>query len=126
VGLALPLFNERAHITLGGTFDVPLQSQADYQTTLRLLPDVSLDLMLNKTGSIKATFFYKQSVDFLTGATSTGAGLVPKRYGTSISYGREFDNLGELFRKNSKNKKVPTNLPDSIPSKQDSTIKSGN
>jgi hypothetical protein len=124
--LALPLFNERAHITLGGTFDVPLQSQADYQTTLRLLPDVSLDLMLNKTGSIKATFFYKQSVDFLTGVTSAGTGLVPKRYGTSISYGREFDNLGELFRKNSKNKKASNNLPDTIPAKQDSTRTSEN
>jgi hypothetical protein len=91
---------------LGGTFDVPLQSQAtDVQTSLRLLPDVSLDLMLNKTGSIKATFFYKQSVDFLTGST-IGTGLIPKRYGTSISYGREFDNLGELFKINRKKTKI--------------------
>lgn len=101
--LAMPLFNERAHITLGGTFAVPLQ--ADQQTTLRLLPDVSLELMLNKTGSIRATFFYKQNIDFLTGTTSAGTGLVPKRYGTSISYGREFDNLRELFSKNSKKPK---------------------
>jgi len=110
--LALPLFNERAHITLGGTFDVPLQEQAGYQTTLRLLPDVSLELMLNKTGSIRATFFYKQSVDFLTGTPSTGTGLVPRRYGTSISYGREFDNLRELFGKNPK--KVRRNQTDTI------------
>lgn len=98
--LALPLFNERAHITLGGTFDVPL-AQTE-QTTLRLLPDVSLELMLNKTGSIRATFFYKQSVDFLTGTPSAGTGLAPRRYGASISYGREFDNLGDLFGKNPK------------------------
>ena len=112
--LALPLFNERAHITVGGTFDVPLQS--DYQTSLRLFPDVSLDLLLNKTGSIKATFFYKQSVDFLTGTSSPGTGLVPKRYGTSISYGREFDNLGELFGKKKSNKNR-----DTIPKPIDST-----
>lgn len=95
VGLALPLFNERAHITLGGTFDVPLQggTNTDYQTTLRLFPDVSLELLLNKSGSIKATFFYKQNLDFLIG-TAPGS-----RYGSRISYGREFDNLGELFGK---------------------------
>jgi hypothetical protein len=97
VGLALPLFNERAHITLGGTFDVPLQGGADYQTTLRLFPDVSLELLLNKSGSIKATFFYKQNLDFLMGTAPQS--IVPRRYGTSISYGREFDNLGELFGK---------------------------
>ena len=95
VGLALPLFNERAQITLGGTFDVPLQD--NYQTSLRLFPDVSLDLLLNKSGSIKATFFYKQNVDFLTG--NTPGSIVPRRYGASVSYGREFDNLGELFGK---------------------------
>ena len=99
VGLALPLFNERAHINLGGTFDVPLQ--ADYQTTLRLFPDVSLELLLNKTGSIRAIFFYKQSVDYMSATSSPGAGIAPKRYGASISYGREFDKIGELFGKKS-------------------------
>jgi len=76
---------------------VPLQ--ADYQTTLRLFPDVSLELLLNKTGSIKATFFYKQSVDYMSATSSPGAGIAPKRYGASISYGREFDRIGELFGK---------------------------
>jgi hypothetical protein len=99
VGLALPLFNERAHFTLGGTFDVPLQQSNDIQTSLRLFPDVSLELLLNKSGSIKATFFYKQNVDFLTGNPAAGTGLAPRRYGASISYGKEFDNLGELFGK---------------------------
>lgn len=96
LSLGLPLFNERARITLGGTFDVPLYS--DLQTTLRLLPDVSLELLLNKSGSIKATFFFRQNTDLLTGNTPNGVGL-PKRYGASISYGREFDNLRELFGK---------------------------
>jgi hypothetical protein len=105
VGLGLPLFNDRAHITLGGTFDVPLN---DFQTSLRLFPDVTLELILNKTGSIKATFFYKQNIDYLT--TNAPGTIIPRRYGASISYGRDFDNLGELFRKNSskKNKRDTT------------------
>lgn len=101
VGLAVPLFNERANISVGGTFDVPLSASttADYQATMRLLPDVSLELLLNKTGSIRATFFYKQSLDFLSATPGATAGSVPKRYGASISYGREFNKIGELFGK---------------------------
>jgi hypothetical protein len=109
VGLGLPLFNDRARITLGGTFDVPLVS--DFQTSLRLFPDVSLELLLNKSGSIKATFFYKQNVDFLTG-TAPGS-IVPRRYGATISYGKDFDNLGELFGKNAKKPVIAKNPPDS-------------
>lgn len=101
LSLGLPL-NNRVHITLGGTFDVPLQS--NYQTTIRLFPDVALDLLLNKSGSIKATFFYKQNIDFLAGATP--GSIVPRRYGASVSYGRDFDNLSDLFGKPLKKAKV--------------------
>jgi len=117
VGLGLPLFNERARITLGGTFDVPLQS-ADFQTNLRLLPDVSLELLLNKSGSIKATFFYKENLDYFT---STPGGVLPKRYGASISYGKEFDNLGDLFGKKAPKFQASKNATDSTRQRQDST-----
>lgn len=100
LSLGLPL-NDRVHITLGGTFDVPLQS--DYQTTIRLFPDVALDLLLNKSGSIKATFFYKQNINFLTATTP---GIIPRRYGASISYGRNFENLSDLFGKRIKPARV--------------------
>ncbi|HEU4473128.1 MAG TPA: hypothetical protein VFR58_18680 [Flavisolibacter sp.] len=96
VSLGLPLFNDRAQITIGGTLDVPLQG--DFQQSIRLFPDVTLELMLNQSGSLKATFFYRQNLDFLAGVGST----IPRRYGTSISYGKEFDTLGELFGKKRK------------------------
>lgn len=92
LSLGVPL-NNRVHITVGGTFNVPLQS--DYQTSIRLFPDVSLDLLLNQSGSIKATFFYKQNLDFLTG-TIPGS-IIPRRYGTSVTYGKDFDNLSDFF-----------------------------
>ncbi|MFL5788772.1 MAG: translocation/assembly module TamB domain-containing protein [Flavisolibacter sp.] len=106
VSLGKSLFNERANFTIGGTFDVPLATTQDIQQTIRLFPDVSLDIILNKTGSIKATFFYKENLDYMTGASN----LSTKRYGTSISYGREFDTIGELFsrKKARKKKTVPT------------------
>ena len=93
LSLGLPLFNERGHFTIGGTFDVPLQSSFDQ--SIRLFPDVTLELLVNKTGSLRATFFYRQNVDFLTGNTPTS--IVPRRYGASIGYGKEFDSLSELF-----------------------------
>lgn len=102
LSLGLPLFNDRAHITFGGTLNVPLD--ATLQQTIRLLPDVTVELLLNQSGSLRATFFYRQNVDFLIGNTNTG--IIPRRYGTSLSYAREFDNLGELLnRKKSTNKK---------------------
>jgi hypothetical protein len=92
------LFNERLNFTIGGTFDVPIQS--DFQQDVRLFPDVTVELLLNKTGSVRATFFYRKNVDFLTGAATTPAGNpATSRYGTSLSYGKEFDSLGELFLK---------------------------
>ena len=120
LSLGLPLFNERARITLGGTFDVPLQS--DVQTNLRLLPDVSFELLLNRSGSIRATFFYRQNTDLLSGNAPAGPVGAPRRYGASISYGRGFNTLRELFKKgkdrqekdSSLSQPDTTNKPDSV------------
>ncbi len=105
LSLGLPLFNERAHITVGATVDVPLET--GYQQTIRLFPDVTLELLINKTGSVRATFFYRQNVDFLTG--NTPGSIVPRRYGASIGYGKEFDTLKELFSKQ-KNRSIKDSL----------------
>jgi hypothetical protein len=101
VSVGKSLFNV-ANFTIGGTFDVPLQG--NLQQTIKLLPDVTLEVVLNKTGSIKATFFYRENIDYLYGVSG---GLSTRRYGTSLSYGREFDNLGELFNKKKARKKRP-------------------
>ncbi|MFL5740771.1 MAG: hypothetical protein ACJ75B_11175 [Flavisolibacter sp.] len=112
LSLGLPLFNDRAHFTIGGTFDVPLQSNFDQ--TVHLLPDVTLELLVNKTGSLRATFFYRENMDFLTG--SAPSGIVPRRYGASIGYGREFDNLEELFnRKKGLKRKIPIDSTQKAP-----------
>ena len=105
VSVGLPLINDRATFTIGGTFDVPLQ--ADFQQTVRLFPDVTLQVMLNKTGSIRATFFYKENLDYLAGLTGTGPST--KRYGSSLSYNREFNSLKDFFtRRKPKKEKQDT------------------
>ncbi len=91
VALGLPLLNDRARLTIGGNVDVPLSN--DYNQTVRLLPDVTLELQVNKSGSVRATFFFRQNVDFF----ALGSGNPPRRYGASIGYGRGFNSLRELF-----------------------------
>jgi hypothetical protein len=96
VSLGKSLFEGRLNFSVGGTFDVPIQN--DFQQSVRLFPDVTIELLLNKTGSVRANFFYRENVDFLTAATSgTGNNPQTRRYGTSLSYGKEFNSFGELF-----------------------------
>jgi hypothetical protein len=97
ISVGTSLFNGRAILSVGGSFDIPLE--ANVQQTFQILPDVSLQLLLNKTGSMRATFFYRQNVDFLNGFT-TGGSPQTRRYGASLSYNKEFDSFREfLFRR---------------------------
>lgn len=88
------LFNERAIFTVGGTFNVPLEN--NLQQNFQILPDVTLEVLLNKTGSVRATFFYRQNVDFIYGSTTSGSPTT-KRFGAGVSYNREFDTLSEML-----------------------------
>lgn len=118
ISLGTSFFNGRAIFTVGGTFDVPLQN--NYQQTIQLLPDVTLEILLNQTGSLRATFFYRQNIDYLYSAVSSGSPTT-KRYGAGVSYNKEFDTPGELFNK--KKKKKRNNPPAVIDSTQQSGTK---
>ncbi len=96
-------FNGRAILSVGGSFDVPIGESL--QQSFQILPDVSLEILLNTTGSMRLTLFYRQNYDYLNGF-NTGGSTQPQRYGTSISYNREFDSFGEFLfgRKRAKDK----------------------
>jgi hypothetical protein len=111
VSVSAPLIKERVQITFGTTFDVPIQS--DIQQTIQVFPDVSVDWLINKTGSIRATFFYSQTPDLLTGTQATTKN---QRAGAKLSYRKEFNSIKDLFT--SKKKKHP---PIPVPPKTDST-----
>lgn len=88
IAVGKSFFEGRVNFTVAGTFDVPLESS--FQQTVRLFPDVTIELLLNKSGTVRASFFYRENVDYLSGTSSTGS-LQTRRFGASISYGREFD-----------------------------------
>jgi hypothetical protein len=83
-------FDNRFIVSVGSTFDIPLQS--NIQQTVQFLPDVTAQWLINKSGTISATFFYRQNLDYVNGA-ATGSGLVTTRTGANLAYRREFEHL---------------------------------
>ncbi len=118
--LSRAIFNDRIVITAGSTLDIPFQNnQTTYEQKLQFLPDVTTEWLINEKGTIRATFFYRQNLDFEPGSTSTPN--KNKRIGAGLAYRREFNHLGELFRKKKERKKQNTT---SIPTSDTTTDQS--
>lgn len=110
VNVPISLFNDRFIVTLGSNLDVPLQQTI--QQNVQFLPDVTAEWLINQSGTIRASFFYRQNLDYLT-TSSTGAART-KRSGANIAYRKEFDTLGEFFglkRKKGKKEEKKDSLP---------------
>ncbi len=98
-------FNDRFILTFGGGIDAPLGQQTTIQQTVQLLPDVTAEWLINPSGTVRATFFYRENVDYLN-TTSTGSFGRTRRAGASLSYRKEFNSLGESSNKNRPAKKT--------------------
>jgi hypothetical protein len=92
-------------LTFEGNYDVPFTSTTS-QVSSDLLTNVTTEFLINKSGSIRASIFYKENVDLLTGY-SNSAGK-SRKYGTSLSYRKDFNRLGDIFRRK---KKLPPTPP---------------
>ena len=57
-------FNNRFIISTGIGLDAPLQ-QSNIQQSIQLLPDVTLEWLINTSGSLRASFFYRENTDYL-------------------------------------------------------------
>ena len=100
LNLGFPLFNDRVKLIFDGVLDVPLPG--DIRQSVNLYPNITIEFLINKSGSLRANVFYKENADFL----ATGAnGVNQRRYGASIGYGRSFNTLSELFGFNKKKEK---------------------
>ena len=110
VNVPISMFKDRFVVTLGSTLDVPLQSTI--QQNVQFLPDVTAEWLINESGTIRASFFYRQSLDYINSNTSGAART--KRSGASISYRKEFESLREFFGKNKNKQPVPIPSTDSL------------
>ncbi|HET9432309.1 MAG TPA: hypothetical protein VFO37_01070, partial [Chitinophagaceae bacterium] len=94
------LFNNRVVLTFEGNYDVPFQSSTSTQVSSDLLTNFTTEFLINQSGTIRATIFYKENVDLLTGYSTTSG--KSRKYGTSLAFRKEFNRLNDLFRKKTK------------------------
>ncbi len=100
------LFKNKVIISLGGSVEGLLQS-GTIQQNVQLLPNATIEILLNESGTFRANLFYRQNIDYLT-TSSTSMGTM-NRAGVGVSYRKEADTLWELFFK--KRKKSPAEQP---------------
>ncbi|HPH32397.1 MAG TPA: hypothetical protein PLB49_11120 [Chitinophagaceae bacterium] len=118
-------FNNRFIISTGVGFDAPLSQtgQTNIQQNILLLPDVTLEWLINEKGTIRATFFYRENADYMT--TSSNASTTrARRTGASISYRRDVDRIWDIFKGlfKKKNKPAPDPPPPVSETKPDAAV----
>ncbi|HYF31278.1 MAG TPA: translocation/assembly module TamB domain-containing protein [Chitinophagaceae bacterium] len=108
LSFAKSLLNERLTFTFGSALDFGLNTQQVQAARTQFLPDLSAEWKIRPDGRLLLTFFYRDSWDYVINSRQN-------RSGVSISHRREFDTLGELFRrKKKKNIAPPPVVKDSV------------
>ncbi|MEQ1678385.1 MAG: translocation/assembly module TamB domain-containing protein, partial [Chitinophagaceae bacterium] len=114
-------FNNRFIITAGGGFDAALQQTGTASQNFLFLTDVTMEWLINDSGSMRVSFFYRENADYL--GSGTGASAKASRIGGNISYRRDFDRLGDLFkRKNKPKTPAPVETPLPVPPAPSETL----
>lgn len=108
-------FNNRFIISTGVGFDAPLQ-QSTIQQSIILLPDVTLEWLINPSGTLRVSLFYRENTDYLAAADQSKSA---KRAGASLSYKRDFDRLSDLFNKKKKKQPAPEESPAPVKKEDD-------
>jgi hypothetical protein len=102
LSVAKSFLNERLTFTLGNALDVGLSAQQAQTSSFQFLPDVTAEYKITNDGRVIGSLFYRDSYNYISVANHT-----ENRSGGSISYQRNFDRLGELFKKKKKKKEKP-------------------
>lgn len=100
------LFKGRVTISVGGSVEGLLQTGSTQQQ-VGFLKDFTIEIMINPSGSFRATIFSRDNVDYLTSNVS-GSGR-QNRTGVGVSFHRDFNHIGDIFRR--KKKQVPPPPP---------------
>lgn len=101
------LFNNRVIVTASGTVEGLLgNNNTTVQQSVQILPDFLIEILINETGTFRANLFYKENIDYLTTNISS---KTQKRTGVGLSYRKDFNHLGDLFR--SRKKRQAANTP---------------
>jgi hypothetical protein len=107
------LLSNRLVVLIGGNLDYN-NPYAQLAKKGLITPDITIEWMLNRDGSLRVVGFNRTSIDLTLGQRN--------RSGVSLSYRRDFDKFSELFRKSpvirtdEAEKKEPTKIK-TVPSK---------
>ncbi len=115
---------DRFNINVGSKIDLGFQGSTATTSTdaLRLLPDVTLEWMINAKGTLRASIFYRENNNFLTASSSGIAGRA-RRVGGSISYRKEANKFWDLFSPKKKDKTPLLPTPPPTESKKEEELK---
>jgi len=99
------LFNNRVIITASGSVEGLIQTGSQsVRQNVGFLPDVTLEILINASGTFRAILFYRENTDYLTSSTSSGT---QKRSGVGLSYRKDFNKLGDLFKRKKNKQPLP-------------------
>jgi translocation-and-assembly-module (TAM) inner membrane subunit TamB-like protein len=94
------LFNERLTFTFGSAFDFGLTSDQIAATkNFEFLPDLNAEWKIRPDGKLVLSIFYRNNYGYFAAGTGKQT-----RSGASISFRRDADKFGDLFRKEKKKK----------------------
>ncbi len=99
VSLNKSYFNQRLTFIVGSALDfgVSAASAANTRNNFQILPDVTAQLKLTADGKVLFNLFYRENRGYLTSLNNKQS-----RSGASISYRKEFEHFGDLFKKEKK------------------------
>ncbi len=89
--------DERLTFTVGSALDFGLTAQQAQYAAVEFLPNITAEWKITQNGHVVLTFFYRDSYNYLSVGNHT-----TNSSGSSISYRRDFDRLGEFFAKRKK------------------------
>lgn len=81
--------NTNLRLLVGGSVDVNNPITQLYSKGV-ITPDISLEWLINKDGSLRVVGFNRTTIDFTTGQRN--------RSGVQLTYRKEIDRLGDIFR----------------------------
>ena len=102
--LGRSFLNNRVIVTASGSVEGIFQTGS---TTTRqqtaILPDITLEILINPSGTFRAVLFYRENTDYLT---TTASSKSQKKTGVGLSYRKDIDHIRDLFRRK-KNGQLP-------------------
>ncbi len=117
--LGRSFLNNRLILTASGSVEGLVQT-GSVQQDIGFFPNISLEVLINPSGTFRAILFRKENADYFT--SSSGSSRSQKRTGIGLSYRKDFDHIGDIFRR--KKKKI-TSPPPPVEMPAAPTVKTG-